>query len=92
MSLKKILALFILAITSLAMAAQVKVTGVVLEENGEPAIGATVFQKGKPGNGTATDLDGKFTLTVPNGSRIVVKSIGFEDYEFAAKAGDVKIQ
>ena len=92
MSLKKILALFILAITSLAMAAQVKVTGVVLEDNGEPAIGATVFQKGKPGNGTATDIDGKFTLTVPNGSRIIVKSIGFEDYEFAAKAGDVKIQ
>lgn len=32
------------------------VRGTVVDENGEPVIGATVLVKGKPGLGTATDL------------------------------------
>ncbi|MBQ0120336.1 MAG: SusC/RagA family TonB-linked outer membrane protein [Bacteroidales bacterium] len=91
MSLKKLLLLFVLSVVSLAVTAQVKVTGTVLDENNEGAIGATVAQKNKPGNGVATDMDGKFTLTVPNGAHIVVKYIGYEDYEFTAKAGDIVI-
>ncbi len=91
MSLKKLLLLVVLSLVSMAVAAQVKVTGTVFDETNEAAIGATVFQKNKPGNGTSTDADGKFSLNVPNGSHVVVRYIGYEDYEFVAKGGDVVV-
>ncbi|MDR3251940.1 MAG: hypothetical protein LBT42_09810 [Tannerella sp.] len=43
-----------------------RITGAVLDDTGEPVIGASVVEKGSPTNGTATDVDGKFTLTVEN--------------------------
>ncbi len=91
MSLKKLLLLLVFTVTTLAVAAQVKVTGVVLDDHNEPAMGATIAQKGKPGNGTATDMDGKFTLTVPANAKIVVSYVGFETMEVAAQSGPMKI-
>ena len=78
MSYRKLLLLLLAAITAVTVSAQVTVHGVVLDENNDPVIGATAAQKGKPGNGAATDIDGKFTLTVPNGSTIVVTYVGYE--------------
>lgn len=43
--------------------AQITVTGIVTDQRDEPVIGATVLEDGTT-NGTATDIDGKFTLTV----------------------------
>ena len=86
MSLKKLFLLLVLSIGSLAMAAQVKVSGTVIDENNDPVIGATVVQKGKKGNGVATDANGKFTLTVPAKSKIVVTYIGYKDYEATGSA------
>ena len=48
-----------------AFAQQSTVKGKVLDETGQPIIGANVVEKGTT-NGTITDLDGNFTLTVPN--------------------------
>ena len=45
--------------------AQNKVTGTVYEDNGEPCIGATVMIQGTK-QGTKTDLDGHFTVSVPS--------------------------
>ena len=45
----------------------IKVKGIVVDEQGESIIGATVIQQGTK-NGTITDLDGKFVLDVPEGS------------------------
>lgn len=59
------------------------VTGwVYYDEDFEPIIGANVYEKERPIHSTATDMDGKFTLTVPslNGS-ILVRYIGTKDYE-----------
>jgi TonB-linked SusC/RagA family outer membrane protein len=53
-----------------------KLTGVVLDENGEPLLGANVLQKGTT-NGSITDLDGKFTIDVPQGSTLVITYIGY---------------
>ena len=50
---------------SAAMAQDTKVTGHVVDENGDPVIGATVLVKGTT-IGTVTDFDGNFTLDVPN--------------------------
>ena len=87
MSLRNLLLLIVLFLTSLAVNAQVRVTGTVLEENGEAAIGATVTQKGNSKVSTATDVDGKFTLTVPAGAKLVITYIGYETAEVAAKNG-----
>ncbi len=85
MSFRKLLLLFVAALTAFTVSAQVTVHGVVLDENNDPVIGATAAQKGKPGNGAATDFDGKFTLTVPNGSVIVVTYVGYEPAEVKAQ-------
>ena len=56
-------------------------TGIILDEQGEPIIGATVQVKGTS-NGTATDLDGRFTLSnIPSGSIIVISYIGMDTKE-----------
>ena len=44
-------------------AQKLTVTGTVVEQNGEPVIGATVMEKGTA-NGTSTDIDGNFTINV----------------------------
>lgn len=58
--------------------AQVKVTGVVKDTNGEALIGVTVREQGSSG-GTVTDLDGKFELQVQSkNSSIAVSYVGFK--------------
>ena len=47
-------------------------------------IGANVVEKGNSTNGTITDLDGNFTLTVPQGATLVVSFIGYKTQEVAA--------
>ncbi|MGN1265515.1 MAG: TonB-dependent receptor plug domain-containing protein, partial [Muribaculaceae bacterium] len=65
----------------------VKISGVVTDQNGDPVVGATVMEKGT-NNGTATDLDGNFTLNVSNDKSIVAVSyIGCIDSEVRATPG-----
>lgn len=52
-----------------------KVTGVVRDANGEPLIGATVKVKGT-NQGTATDIDGKYSIKAAPGSTLVISYIG----------------
>ncbi len=82
-----LLVLFMLA-ASLAGKAQVQVSGVVVDGTDDPIIGATVTLKGNAKVGTVTDIDGKFTLSVPsNKSRLVVSYIGMQTKEVAATNG-----
>lgn len=60
--------------------AQVKVTGVVTDPSGEAIIGANIVEKGVPGNGTISDIDGNFTLNVKsNKATVTVSFIGYKD-------------
>ncbi|TPV35566.1 TonB-dependent receptor [Paucihalobacter ruber] len=53
------------------------VSGVVVEQNGQPLPGANILEKGTT-NGTQTDIDGQFNLTVKdNSSTLVVSYIGY---------------
>ncbi len=63
---------------SVAQAAK-KVTGTVLDEQGQPMIGVTVrLRDGKAG--ATTDLDGKFSIEVPQNSVLVFSYIGYQEY------------
>ena len=58
-------------------AQSITLKGIVKDDFGESIIGASVLQKGTT-NGTVTDLDGNFTLTVPNKNAVLVISfIGY---------------
>ena len=56
------------------------VTGRVLDENGEPIIGASVSVKGTK-VGTATDIDGKYSIQAPQGSTLIVICVGYSTRE-----------
>ena len=64
--------------------------GQVVDENGEPVIGATVTVKGT-NKATATDIDGNFTLKAPKGSKIVVSYLGYTDKEVVADGNSMVI-
>lgn len=58
------------------------VNGVVLDQAGQPVVGAFVLEKGTS-NGTMTDLDGKFSLNVPSDGVLEITSMGYETQEIA---------
>lgn len=65
-----------------------EVTGVVLDAAGQPVIGAGVMELGKETNGTTTDLDGKFSISVPAGAKLVISSIGYSTVQVAVNGQD----
>lgn len=66
------------------------VGGTVLDENGEPVIGATVTVKGT-NLVTVTDIDGRFELKVPNGSILSVSYLGYTTAEVSATGENLTI-
>ena len=54
-----------------------KITGTLTDAVGEPIIGATVLEKGNPSNGTITDINGKFSLSVHPNAVISISYIGY---------------
>lgn len=62
---------------SKAVLVEVTVDGTVVDVNGDPIPGVTVFVPGT-NSGTATDMDGKYSIVVPEGSSLVFSFIGFE--------------
>ena len=71
---------------SMASFAQ-NILGTVVDENGEPVIGATVVEKSNPQNATITDYDGKFNLKVSAGATIAISYVGYITQEVAARNG-----
>lgn len=67
------------------IAADIRCTGQVTDEQGEPVIGATVSVAGTQ-QATATDIDGKFTINAPQGKAIKIAFIGYKTVEQPARA------
>ncbi len=83
LSRKALVALaLLLSFTLPALAQKIEVHGVVDDSTGEPLIGATVMEKGTT-NGTATDFDGNFTITVAPNATLVFSYIGYDSQEVA---------
>ncbi len=58
----------------------VKITGKVIDDQDEGVIGANVMEKGTT-NGTITNMDGEFSLEVPNKATLQISYIGFNTQE-----------
>lgn len=75
--LKRIPAVLVMSLLSIAMFAQSSISGTVLDSSGSPVIGANVIVNGTL-NGTTTDIDGRFTLAnVPASAELFVSFIGY---------------
>lgn len=71
-------------LSSQAVSQQKKsISGTVTDERGEPIIGANVVEKGTT-NGTVTDIDGKFSLTISGSAPLLVSYIGYLEREIPA--------
>ena len=53
-------------------------SGIVIDNEGEPVIGAGIVCNEKNSAGTTTDIDGRFSMTLPQGAKtFTISSIGF---------------
>lgn len=59
-----------------ALAQNMDIKGTVVDQNGEPIIGASVRVEGQKG-GVITDLDGNYVIKAPKGAKITVSYIGY---------------
>ena len=81
----RLLILMLTFLLSAAVYAQKETfSGVVLDDLGEPVIGASVVQKGVASNGAITDYDGRFRISVEPGATLVVSYVGFVSQEIKA--------
>lgn len=78
--------------TEPTMTASVKVSGVVRDQSGLPVIGAFVVQKDDAKNGVITDMDGKFSITVPsNTSLLEVSALGYRSVVVSASGDGIEV-
>ena len=75
----------LLMVTTVAWAQQ-RISGTVTDGKGEALIGVSVKQAGTT-NGTTTNIDGQFTLTVPQGSNLEFSYIGYNSQTLRAANG-----
>ncbi len=62
----------------------IKVQGQVVDQNGEPLIGATVRVKGAQ-TGVVTDFDGNFSIDAASNATLLVSYVGYKDREIAVR-------
>lgn len=65
---------------------QQQITGRIIDATGEALIGVSIVEKGTT-NGTITDWDGNYTLSVPTGAVLQFSYIGYQTVEMPVEAG-----
>ena len=85
---KRLTAFLVGLFLSLGVAiAQNKISGTVIsQDDGEPVIGATVKVVGSK-QGVTTNIDGKFTITVPAGKKLEFSYLGYKTQQLTPKVG-----
>ena len=68
------------------------VKGRVTDKAGEPLVAVTVYESGNTSNGTVTDIDGNYTITVPSTATLIFSCLGFEETrEVVAKRNTINV-
>ncbi|MBO7565930.1 MAG: carboxypeptidase-like regulatory domain-containing protein, partial [Bacteroidales bacterium] len=86
--MKRLLTLLMLVLLTSAAIAQDRITisGKVLDKgNGDPLIGVNIVEQGTT-NGTISDIDGKFSLSVTKNATVLISYIGYKAQEFVANS------
>ena len=85
--------LAILTATVWDMSAQnTEVKGRVTDTAGEPLVAVTVYESGNTSNGTVTDFDGYYSISVPPTATLVFSCLGFEEIqEVVAKRSTINV-
>lgn len=79
-----------------AQQSEITVKGTVVDDAGEPVIGATIMEKGR--NGTVTDIDGNYVIKVKRNAQLAISYLGYANQVVPAgtskvvlKANDTKL-
>lgn len=84
--------LFLLFLPMVAFAQSNLVTGTIVDaKTGEPLVGVSVIEKNST-NGTITDLDGHFQLSVPSNASLVISYLGYKNQELKVTASPMSIR
>jgi len=91
MRIRYIIIFLLVCLSSFAQQEKLEIQGVVVEESGQPLVGAIIYNKYNKENYVLSDLDGKFSLIVSPFARIVrISLVGFEDVELNVADIDMK--
>ena len=91
MNFRKLIFLFVsLAISAVALAQQRPVKGCVLDDTGQPLMGAAVVIQGTA-TGVSTDYDGNFSISAAPEDKLVISFIGFDDKIVSASETDIRV-
>ena len=91
MNFRKLIFLFVsLAVSAVALAQQRPVKGCVLDDTGQPLMGAAVVIQGTA-TGVSTDYDGNFTISAAPEDKLVISFIGFDDKIVSASETDIRV-
>ncbi len=71
------LSLMMAMTSTTAIAQNQMIKGQVVDENGEPIIGATVSIPGNKSKGTITDLDGNYSISTPRDTKVTISYVGY---------------
>ncbi|MDX1941328.1 MAG: TonB-dependent receptor [Saprospiraceae bacterium] len=83
------LALLLVVASSLTLLSQRTITGKIIDENNVPLIGASVLVKGTA-TGTVTDVDGNYSVEIPEGATALIFSYtGYDPQEIAIGTSNV---
>lgn len=86
--MKRLLLVLSLVVTAgLAIAQSRTITGTIVDNEGQPLIGATVLEE-NTANGTATDMNGQFELSVSGTPNLIVSYTGYESQTVAVGASN----
>lgn len=72
-----------------ASAQRITVTGTVTDAEGEPLIGASVTDKGAPGHGAVTDIDGQYSISVEQNATLTFSYIGYNPQDIPVEGRTV---
>ena len=93
MKTKRCITLLLTLVLSLGLGvaamAQNIVKGTVIDQDGQPVVGASIQVLENTSKGTVTDIDGNWSMDVPAGSTLRFSSIGYKDLD--VKLGDQKV-
>ena len=82
---------FAIAPSMKAQVVKVTVSGTIVDDSGEPVIGAAVMDPASPTTGVITDFDGRYSISAPAGTTLVVSCLSFKEISFVVPDRDAEM-